>query len=85
MQTAILSSRMTHRPFIRRVIDERIAYIITDILSDNNARIPSFGDNSPLQVGFPAAAKTGTTTDFRDNWVVGYTPDLVVGRVGRQC
>lgn len=63
----------------RRVIDEGIAHIITDILSDNNARIPSFGDNSPLNVGFPAAAKTGTTTDFRDNWVMGYTPDLVVG------
>jgi len=66
-------------PLSRRIVDERIAYIITDILSDNNARIPSFGDNSPLQVGFPAASKTGTTTDFRDNWVVGYTPDLVVG------
>lgn len=63
----------------RRIVDEQIAYIITDILSDNNARIPSFGDNSPLRVGFPAAAKTGTTTDFRDNWVMGYTPDLVVG------
>ena len=63
----------------RRVIDEGIAYIISDILSDNNARIPSFGDNSPLSVGFPAAAKTGTTTDFRDNWVMGYTPDIVVG------
>ena len=63
----------------RRVIDEGIAHIITDILSDNNARIPSFGDNSPLSLGFPAAAKTGTTTDFRDNWVMGYTPDLVVG------
>lgn len=63
----------------RRLMDEGIAHIITDILSDNNARIPSFGDNSPLNVGFPAAAKTGTTTDFRDNWVMGYTPDLVVG------
>jgi penicillin-binding protein 1C len=66
-------------PLSRRVIDEGIAYIITDILSDNNARIPSFGDNSPLNLGFPAAAKTGTTTDFRDNWVMGYTPNLVVG------
>lgn len=66
-------------PLNRRVIDERIAYIITDILSDNEARIPSFGDNSPLSIGFPSAAKTGTTTDFRDNWVMGYTPDLVVG------
>ena len=66
-------------PLHRRLIDQRIAYIISDILSDNAARIPSFGENSPLNLGFPAAAKTGTTTDFRDNWVVGYTPDLVVG------
>ncbi len=66
-------------PLQRRLIDERIAFIISDILSDNEARIPSFGLNSPLNLGFPAAAKTGTTTDFRDNWVLGYTPDLVVG------
>ncbi|MEZ4667140.1 MAG: transglycosylase domain-containing protein [Anaerolineae bacterium] len=62
-----------------RVIDERVAYLITDILSDNNARIPSFGPNSALNIGRPAAAKTGTTTDFRDNWIVGFTPNLVVG------
>jgi len=66
-------------PLTRRLLDERVAYIITDILSDNRARMPSFGENSPLNVGFPAAAKTGTTTDYRDNWVMGYTPDLVVG------
>lgn len=66
-------------PLSRRLMDERVAYIITDILSDNRARMPSFGANSPLNVGFPAAAKTGTTTDYRDNWVMGYTPDLVVG------
>ncbi|MBN8618095.1 MAG: penicillin-binding protein 1C [Anaerolineae bacterium] len=62
-----------------RVIDERVSYLITDILSDNNARIPSFGSNSALNIGRPAAAKTGTTTDYRDNWIVGYTPNLVVG------
>ena len=39
----------------------------------------SFGPNSVLQIGRPAAVKTGTTNDFRDNWTVGYTPDLVVG------
>ena len=48
-------------------------------MSDPQARIPSFGTNSALDIGRPAAAKTGTTTDFRDNWVVGYTPNLVVG------
>ena len=63
----------------RRVLDERVAWLITDILSDNDARIPSFGRNSALQIGRPAAAKTGTTTDFRDNWVMGFTPTLVVG------
>ena len=63
----------------QQVLDERIAYIITDILSDERARIPSFGRNSALSIGRPVAAKTGTTTDFRDNWVVGYTPNLVVG------
>ncbi len=63
----------------RRVLDERVAYLITHILSDNEARIPSFGPNSALNIGRPAAAKTGTTTDYRDNWVVGYTPNLVVG------
>lgn len=62
-----------------RVLDERVAYIISDILSDPRARIPSFGNNSALDIGRPAAAKTGTTTDFRDNWVMGYTPNLVVG------
>ncbi len=66
-------------PLTRRLLDERVAYIISDILSDNRARMPSFGENSPLNVGFPAAAKTGTTTDYRDNWIMGYTPDLVVG------
>jgi 1A family penicillin-binding protein len=62
-----------------QVLDERVAYIITDILSDDNARIPGFGRNSALNIGRPAAAKTGTTTDYRDNWIVGYTPNLVVG------
>jgi 1A family penicillin-binding protein len=61
------------------VIDPRVDFLITDILSDNEARIPSFGPASPLNIGRPAAAKTGTTTNFRDNWTVGYTPNLVVG------
>jgi len=62
-----------------RVMDERVAYLITDILSDNFARAPTFGEGSALRLSRPAAVKTGTTTDWRDNWTVGYTPDLVVG------
>ena len=55
------------------------AYLISSILSDNEARTPAFGSNSVLKLPFPAAAKTGTTNDFRDNWTMGYTPDLAVG------
>jgi membrane carboxypeptidase/penicillin-binding protein PbpC len=62
-----------------QVLDPRVAYLITDILSDDQARMPAFGENSVLKLTRPAAAKTGTTTDWRDNWTIGYTPDLVVG------
>jgi len=61
------------------VLDERVAYLVTDILADDGARIPAFGEASVLALSRPAAAKTGTTTDWRDNWTVGYTPDLAVG------
>ena len=60
-------------------LDPRIAYIITNILDDDRARLPAFGANSPLQLPFPAAAKTGTTNDYRDDWTIGYTPGVVVG------
>jgi len=53
--------------------------MITSILSDNRARTPAFGPNSPLKTSFPSAAKTGTTDDNRDSWTMGYTPNLTVG------
>ena len=62
-----------------RALDERVAYLVTDILADNFARTATFGEGSALRLSRPAAVKTGTTTDWRDNWTVGYTPDLVVG------
>jgi penicillin-binding protein 1C len=62
-----------------QVLRPEHAYLITSILSDNRARAPMFGNNSPINLPFPAAAKTGTTNDFRDNWTVGYNPDLAVG------
>jgi 1A family penicillin-binding protein len=62
-----------------QVLTPQVTYLISDILSDEYARAPSFGEGSVLRVNRPAAVKTGTTTDWRDNWTVGYTPDLVVG------
>jgi penicillin-binding protein 1C len=62
-----------------RVIDPRVAWLVTDILSDDAARELGFGLNSVLRLDRPAAVKTGTTTNFHDNWTIGYTPDLVVG------
>jgi penicillin-binding protein 1C len=62
-----------------RVFSPRVAYILTHILSDQDARIPSFGYHTPLSFPFPVAAKTGTSKDFRDNWTVGYTPAYTVG------
>ena len=62
-----------------QVVRVEHAYLISDILADKNARIPMFGTNPVINLPFQAAVKTGTTNDFRDNWTVGYTPDLVVG------
>lgn len=63
-----------------RVLSQTSAYYITSILSDNQARLPAFGNFSKLFVpGKTIAVKTGTTNDFRDNWTMGYTPDYVVG------
>ncbi len=62
-----------------QVVDPGDAYLLTAILSDNAARTPAFGGNSPLNLGRPAAAKTGTTNDYRDSLTVGYTPQLVTG------
>ena len=59
-----------------RVIPEEIAYIVTDILSDNAARADAFGLNSPLSFPFPTAAKTGTSKDYKDNFAIAYTPRL---------
>ncbi|HYX49388.1 MAG TPA: transglycosylase domain-containing protein, partial [Ktedonobacteraceae bacterium] len=78
----------------KQVISPQLAYMMTNVLSDNTDRLPEFYDCNVLQlysnsqqacwngnrgVVRPAAAKTGTTNDFRDNWTVGYTTDYVMG------
>jgi 1A family penicillin-binding protein len=60
-------------------LDPQIAYLISDILADRYARMHAFGVNSVLDIDRPAAVKTGTTSDWRDNWTIGYTPQRVVG------
>ncbi len=63
----------------RRIFSTQVAYLLTDILADKDARVPAFGYLSPLNLPFPCAVKTGTSADFRDNWTVGYTPKYTVG------
>ena len=63
----------------KRVLSPQTAFILSDILSDNAARTPAFGPLSSLVIpGHTVAVKTGTAETKRDNWTVGYTPDLVV-------
>lgn len=64
----------------KKVLDPQVAYLISNVLSDNSARSYIFGSNNPLVIpGRTVAAKTGTTTDYRDAWTMGYSTDLVAG------
>ncbi len=63
-----------------RVIEPQIARLVNDVLSDNVARTPEFGADSPLNFpGYKVADKTGTTNDYRDVWIIGYTPGISIG------
>ncbi len=63
----------------KRVASAAASYLVTDILSDNNARALTFGLDSSLALHGPAAVKTGTSKDLRDNWCIGYTDRYTVG------
>ncbi|MCR4313876.1 MAG: transglycosylase domain-containing protein [Candidatus Uhrbacteria bacterium] len=64
----------------KKVVEKNTARTISHVLSDNAARTPVFGASSYLQLGErPVAAKTGTTNDYIDGWLMGYTPSLAVG------
>ena len=72
-----------NHPQATRVISPEIAYLMSSMLSDNNARALEFAPDTVLTTqdwdNREVAAKTGTTDGFQDNWTMGYTPDIVVG------
>lgn len=69
-----------HVPYSERVLPENTARMISSILSDNVARTPGYGPNSPLYIPYrDVAVKTGTSNDYRDAWIIGYAPNLVIG------
>jgi len=68
------------KPKQKTVLSQEVAFLISHILSDNNARLEAFGPNSYLNIpGKTVAVKTGTTNDKRDNWTIGYTKSVTVG------
>ena len=85
---ATLARLGEHRPIrllqsdpsgMERVFDSEPTWLIADILSDDSARSASFGWGSSLSFPFRVACKTGTSSDFRDNWAIGFTPEYTVG------
>ncbi len=76
----VTNGTIYHRnPLGLRVLDPGISYILSDILSDNNARTMEFGTSSALEIpGYKVAVKTGTTDVKKDNWTIGYTPEFLV-------
>jgi penicillin-binding protein 1C len=65
-----------HRPL---VFSPQTCWLLADMLSDPAARSAQFGTGGPLRLPFRCAVKTGTSSDFRDNWCVGFTPQFTVG------
>ncbi|MEH2364047.1 penicillin-binding protein 1C [Nostoc sp.] len=69
-----LVSTFSNSPIPRHTIWQ----LITNILSDRHARATAFGVDSVLNLPFPSAVKTGTSSNFRDTWTVGFTTDYTV-------
>ncbi len=61
------------------LFDEKVAFLIWDILADPSARFASFGYNSSMNLPFPLAIKTGTSKGFRDNWAIGVNSEYTIG------
>ena len=69
-----------NKPKAQEIVSKDLAYQITDVLKDDQARAPQFGRGGPLTLpNYEVAAKTGTTDSYRDAWTMGYTSSLVAG------
>ncbi|MEJ6778337.1 MAG: penicillin-binding protein 1C [Akkermansiaceae bacterium] len=85
---ASLGRMGAHQP-VRFLMDQTVAkkhiasyrstWMLAQTMTNNAARISAFGTHSKLRLPFPCAVKTGTSTDFRDNWCLGFTADFTVG------
>jgi penicillin-binding protein 1C len=74
-----VQTKADHDSCGEKVISSQVAWLLTSVLSDNQARSPVFGSNSIINIPrFQVAVKTGTTNNLRDNWTIGYSPDLLV-------
>ena len=67
------------QPASVQLFSPRVIYLLTHILADRKASVSAFGENTPLELPFQTAVKTGTSKDYRDNWTVGFTRDYTVG------
>lgn len=65
-------------PAPKRIISEEVSFLISDILSDHDARAPAFGSFSALDLPFRCSVKTGTSKDYKDNWTIGWTDSFTV-------
>lgn len=77
VSTVAASAPPEARPL--RFLSRRAAFLVSDVLSDPVARVPTFGRRSVLARPYRASVKTGTSTAFRDNWTLGYTQEWAVG------
>jgi penicillin-binding protein 1C len=62
----------------KRAFSPEVAWMITEILSDEAIRAAAFGPANALMMGYPVAVKTGTSSNWRDSWAVGYTPRYTI-------
>ena len=77
--SSVLAPRESGQKDGEQLLSSRTSYLLAHILADRQAASAAFGENTPLELPFVTAVKTGTSKDYRDNWTVGFTQDYTVG------